>query len=101
MENTNVSVCGTDCGSCEFLGKMCSGCNACEGKVFHAPEGKACRIYECVRNSRGLLDCGLCGEAPCPIWMETRDPGFSDEQFKENITVRLQMLKNRGDYAGQ
>lgn len=47
------SVCGTDCGTCDCFGKMCNGCNSCEGKVFHAPEGSACPIYDCVRNDRG------------------------------------------------
>lgn len=32
-----MSVCGTDCSACYCYGEMCSGCSACEGKVFHAP----------------------------------------------------------------
>lgn len=27
-------------------------CNSCEGKVFHAPEGKVCPIYDCVINNK-------------------------------------------------
>lgn len=45
----NISVCGTDCSVCYCFGKMCNGCNSCEGKVFHAPEGKVCPIYDCVK----------------------------------------------------
>lgn len=89
----NISVCGTDCGTCDYFGKMCKGCNDCEGKVFHAPEGKACPLYECVRNDKGMQNCGQCKEAPCRIWYSTRDPHFSDEEFEKNIQMRIQTLK--------
>lgn len=88
-----ISVCGTDCSVCYCFGKMCNGCNSCEGKVFHAPEGKACPIYDCVRNSRCMQNCGECGDVPCKIWFDTRDPKFSDEEFNENVTMRVQALK--------
>ncbi|MDE6204014.1 MAG: hypothetical protein K2G19_11135 [Lachnospiraceae bacterium] len=88
-----LSVCGTDCGACYCFGKMCSGCNACEGKVFHAPEGKACPIYSCVRNERGMHDCGKCEEVPCKIWLNTRDPKYTDEEFDANVAMRVQTLK--------
>lgn len=67
-EQPIMSVCGTDCRSCYCFGNMCNGCSACEGKVFHAPEGKACPIYDCVRNEKELHDCGKCKEVPCQIW---------------------------------
>ena len=89
----NISVCGTDCSECYCFGKMCNGCNSCEGKVFHAPEGKACPIYDCVRNSKCMQNCGECGDVPCKIWFDTRDPKFSDEEFSENVTMRVQTLK--------
>lgn len=88
-----LSVCGTDCGACYCFGKMCNGCNACEGKVFHAPEGKACPIYDCVKNGRGLHDCGQCGELPCKIWSDTRDPKYTDEEFHANVAMRVQALR--------
>ena len=47
-----ISVCGTDCRACYCFGKMCNGCNSCEGKVFHASEGKVCPIYDCVINNK-------------------------------------------------
>lgn len=96
MENTNISVCGTDCGACYCFGKMCNGCNNCAGKVFHAPEGKACPIYDCVRNEKELHNCGKCGEIPCGIWLNTRDPKFSDEEFDLNVKTRIQTLKEEG-----
>lgn len=86
-----LSVCGTDCSACYCYGNMCSGCNACEGKVFHSPEG--CAIYECVIHKKNLKHCGKCKELPCGIWRATRDPKYSDEEFEENISMRVQALK--------
>lgn len=81
----------------EYIGitpkKLCNGCNLCEGKVFHAPEGGACPIYDCVKNHKGLPDCGQCGEVPCKIWFVTRDPKLSEEEFNENVLMRVQMLR--------
>lgn len=91
---SELSVCGTDCKACYCYGAMCTGCNACSGKVFHVPEGKACAIYDCVVNEKGLKDCGRCSKAPCSIWMNTRDPKYSDEEFAENIRVRMETLKH-------
>lgn len=94
-ENSDFSVCGTDCGACYCYGKMCTGCNACGGKVFHAPEGKSCAIYDCTVNRKGMINCGECGEVPCEIWMKTRDPKYSDEEFAENVRTRIAALKER------
>lgn len=88
-----LSVCGTDCSACYCYGSMCTGCSECEGKVFHAPEGKACPIYDCSVNQKGLKHCGECSEAPCEIWMRTRDPKYSDEEFAENVKGRVEALK--------
>ena len=89
----SISVCGTDCSACGCFGQMCNGCNACEGKVFHAPEGQACPIYDCVKNTKGMRHCGQCGEVPCKIWLATRDPKYTDEEFQENVAARVQMLR--------
>lgn len=93
---SNLSVCGTICEECYCYGKMCSGCNECEGKVFHASEGKACSIYECAVNQNKLESCGVCSKIPCKIWLETRDPKFSDEEFEANINARINALKSQG-----
>lgn len=89
------SVCGTDCSTCYCYKSMCEDCNAASGKVFHVPEGKACAIYDCVVSKKGLKNCGKCSQAPCAIWMNTRDPKFSDEEFDENVRTRMQALKDR------
>lgn len=93
MENTKLSVCGTDCGACPCLGSLCSGCTACEGKVFHAPQGTACPIYACVKQEKGLSDCGKCAHAPCAIWHSTRDPKYTDEEFQASIEQRMRALR--------
>ncbi len=94
MGNANLSVCGTDCRTCYCYGEMCKGCSECEGKVFHVPEGQMCAIYECSKCSKGFGNCGECSEAPCEIWMKTRDPKFSDEEFDENVKMRIQALQD-------
>lgn len=93
----NLSVCGTDCRTCGCFGNMCTGCNECEGKVFHAPEGTACAIYQCSIHDKGLKGCGECDKAPCDIWRNTRDPRYSDEEFEQNIQMRIQALKSSRD----
>lgn len=92
-KTANLSVCGTDCSACYCYGKMCSGCNDLSGKVFHVPEGQACAIYDCTVNQKQLKNCGECSEAPCDIWMKTRDPKYSDEEFAESVKMRIQALK--------
>jgi hypothetical protein len=72
---------------------MCSGCNDLSGKVFHVPEGKACAIYDCTVNQKQFKNCGECSKAPCEIWMKTRDPKYSDEEFAENVKTRIQALR--------
>lgn len=88
-----LTVCGTDCSECGCFGTICQGCNSCGGKVFHAPEGQACPLYQCARGERGLADCGQCPAVPCEIWQKTRDPKFSDEAFQQNIQQRLHRLR--------
>lgn len=91
-EILGLSCCGTECKKCSFYGGLCQGCNECQGKVFHAPEGKACPIYACSVNKKKLRDCGQCGEVPCDIWRGTKDPSLSDEAFEKNIAERVKNL---------
>ena len=97
LKNGNLSVCGTDCSVCYCYGNMCTGCNECEGKVFHAPEGQTCAIYDCTVHNKGYHNCGECTAAPCDIWMKTRDPKYSDEEFDANVKARIKnLLPERG-----
>ena len=91
----NLSCCGTDCSTCGAYGNMCEGCNECNGRVFHAPKGKACPIYECVVENKQMKNCGECDQLPCAVWRSTRDPQFTDEEFEQNIAGRVNALKCR------
>lgn len=88
----NISCCGSDCSKCACYSSLCSGCNACQGKVFHSKEG--CPIYECVINKKNLRNCGNCSLVPCDIWKKTRDPKFTDEEFEQNMQERIKILNN-------
>lgn len=88
-----ISCCGTDCSKCSCFGNMCKGCNVSLGKVFHAPEGHACPIYECSINRKKLTGCGACESLPCDIWRNTKDPSFSEEEFEKNIQERVARLR--------
>ena len=93
-EVLGMACCGADCGVCALNGKLCTGCNAACGKVFHAPEGKACPIYACAVNRRRYATCGECPDMPCGIWRATRDPNLSDEAFESSIRERSDRLRS-------
>ena len=93
-EILDISCCGTECKKCSFYGNTCEGCNECRGKVFHAPAGRACPIYECSVKNKKLRNCSQCSELPCKVWWETKDPRLSDEAFEKSIKERVNNLKN-------
>lgn len=88
-----LSCCGTDCTKCSCYGDACRGCNESLGRVFHAPEGQACPIYECSINQKELKGCGQCSHIPCDIWRNTKDPSYSDEEFEQSIRERAARLR--------
>ena len=92
-EMGGLSCCGTDCSTCRCYGSMCKGCNESLGMVFHAPEGQACRIYECSINQKKYKGCGECAKVPCDIWKKERDTSMSDEEFEKNINERVGRLR--------
>ncbi len=92
-EILHLTCCGTACTACGIYQKECPGCNACQGKVFHASEGKACPIYACSVQKHRYVNCADCRELPCAIWRATRDPQLSDEEFESSIRTRVQNLK--------
>ncbi|MBR6044617.1 MAG: DUF3795 domain-containing protein [Ruminococcus sp.] len=90
----NISVCGADCGACSFFEKkMCKGCSASEGKVFHCPEGKECAIYHCCVSENYYGSCIECADIPCAVWKKTRDPNMSDAEFRDSISERIERLE--------
>ena len=90
--SNTVSCCGTECTKCGCYGNICKGCNESLGKVFHAPEGQACPIYECSVNRNQYKNCRACSRIPCDIWKKTKDPSFSEEEFEQNIRERVARL---------
>lgn len=94
-KDKTLTCCGTDCTACGCYGNICKGCHESQGKIFHAPEGQACPIYECSVNQRKEKDCGSCEKVPCDIWRATKDPSFSEEAFAQNIKERVDRLRKR------
>ena len=92
-EILGLSCCGTDCTTCGCYGELCKGCNDMCGKVFHAPAGKACPIYECSVQKHKLVNCAACEQLPCSIWHATRDPQLSDAEFEASIAERTANLQ--------
>lgn len=92
-EILGLSCCGADCAACPLLASACQGCNEASGRVFHAPEGKVCPIYACCVGKHRYATCASCGEVPCTIWRETRDPNLSDEAFEASIQTRVGNLR--------
>ena len=84
---------GFPCSACAAYPRQCPGCNACQGKVFHAPKGKACPLYACPVSKHHLVNCGACPELPCALWHATRDPALSDEGFQASIQARVERLR--------
>ena len=93
----NISSCGADCAKCGCFGTLCQGCNAHKGRVFHAPEGKACPLYACAVEENGYPSCASCSKRPCQLWRSTRDPQLSNADFEQSIQDRLNNLSARSN----
>lgn len=96
-EILGLSCCGTECEGCSYHGNLCMGCNESSGKVFFMPQGKVCPIYDCCVRKKKLATCAACGELPCSIWKETRDPQLSEEAFAKSIEERIKNLRGTAD----
>lgn len=91
----SLSCCGLECHRCEYHGELCEGCNESLGNVFHAPKGRACPIYECAVHQKKYPDCGACGDLPCQIWRNTKDPALPEDEFERGIQERVERLKGK------
>ena len=100
----DISVCGIDCAAvcqecnknnAEFTDKPCKGCNEAKGKLFWAKYLglDTCPIYHCCVNEKQLRHCGECGQLPCDIYFNTKDPSYSDEEHRKAIEKRVEVLK--------
>lgn len=91
-EILGLSCCGAECGKCSLYGNLCQGCNESAGRVFHAPEGKACPIYACSVGRNKFVNCARCKQMPCEIWKATKDPSMTQEAFEEDMKKRMERL---------
>ncbi|MDR2558812.1 MAG: DUF3795 domain-containing protein [Oscillospiraceae bacterium] len=75
----HISCCGRNCYECRHFPHECLGCNEESGRVFWLQyvDEVICPIYNCCRNDRHSIDCGLCGEHPC--WRYEEDKVVPDE----------------------
>lgn len=51
-----------------------------------------------MEKQENISVCGTdCGACYCfgKIWLDTRDPKFSDEEFNRNVAARVQMLRKK------
>lgn len=87
----DISVCGANCGSCDYL-DQCKGCNYQNGFVFYC-DNKECPIHICC-TGKELSDCGKCGEFPCQTYLSMRDPRMSDDEFTKSVENRRKNLIN-------
>jgi len=91
-----LSSCGLDCSTCEFFSKTCAGCIEIKGSTFWAKEmmpGKVCPLYDCAVNKHGFRNCGDCGELPCKLFREMKDPNSTEEQHQQSIIKRVTVLQ--------
>ena len=74
-----ISCCGRDCYECQHFPHECVGCNDEAGRVFWLQyvDEVICPIYNCCRNDRHTIDCGLCGDHPC--WRYEEEKIVPDE----------------------
>jgi len=52
-------------------------------------------MYDCSINKKEFHNCGECGELPCNLFTDMKDPNMSDEEHKESITKRVNVLKGK------
>ena len=89
-----ISCCGTNCGECNYYLRECDGCNELHGKVPWARHiiGGECPIYKCSAEKSVKHSCSECELLPCDIWVSTKDPSMTDEEFRVNLRTRMHEL---------
>ena len=93
------TICGVYCEKeCSDFNNGCPGCREIKGRVFWAKNygTETCPIYYCAREKE-IKDCGFCSRVPCRLWFSTRDPSISEDEFNQQIALRLKNLENRNE----
>lgn len=91
-----LSACGLICDECQFFNKSCTGCINVKGSTFWAKEmipTKVCPLYDCSVNKKGYKNCGGCGELPCKMFRDMKDPNSTEEQHQQSLITRVAALK--------
>jgi len=91
-----LSACGLICDECEFFGKQCGGCKMVKGQTFWAKEmmpNQTCPLFHCAANEKGFESCGNCGELPCTMFREMKDPNSTEEEHQLSLAQRVARLK--------
>lgn len=92
------SPCGYDCAAeCDEFGTTCGGCNTAHGVVswLGIVGAKICPVYDCVANKNKLAHCGKCGQMPCALYDDGRDPQMSDAQHTASVKQRAEFLSRK------
>ena len=90
-----LSACGLKCDECEFFNTTCTGCTNVTGSTFWAKEmmpNKTCPLYDCSVNKKKYHNCGDCGDLPCEMFRNMKDPNASDEEHQKSIILRVAAL---------
>jgi hypothetical protein len=92
-----ITVCGADCTKCPAYQDTCDGCQKIQGKVSWAAlvGTDTCPIYKCVVSDKKLSHCGKCGQLPCNLYYDLKDPQLSEEEHLAGIKMRVDCLKEQ------
>ena len=60
---------------------------------------KICSIYDCYINQKQLEHCGLCDEYPYETFTSLRAPSMSDEEAKQSLREKQQVLLQRKEIS--
>lgn len=93
-----INRCGCFCDGCKAHQKECPGCVETVGEPYWTQYigGGKCPVYACC-GEKAYAHCGECGELPCKIWYDLKDPSLSEEEHLQSILERVHTLqKARG-----
>lgn len=95
MDQT-IAPCGANCGTCDSYPGDCAGCRAISGRVWwirHIGQ-EVCPKYECCISDKKLQHCGQCGDLPCGLFTDLKDPSMTDEEHRRMIAECVALLRS-------
>lgn len=93
-DKTLFTVCGLYCDDCKYLGNGCPGCEKVKGAPFWTEfvNVKACPVYDCCVNEKGLEHCGKCEKTGCERFTRFRDPEMTDADAEKSLKEKIERL---------